>query len=275
MQGKNGLRKLMVGTPGSAGPNPARVYDFLLGGKNNFAPDRAAANRLIADKPELPANVRANRAFLVRAVRYLAMEAGIRQFLDIGTGLPSGDNTHEVAQAAVPECRIVYVDNDPTVLVHARALLVSTPQGTTDYLHADLRAPDTILAGAAATLDFSQPVAIMLLGILYLIEDSEDPYGIVANLMAAAVPGSYLAISHPASDIHPEGASKAAQRYAKLLHIRQTNRTRAEVLRFFDELDLVDPGVVQLNKWRPDPDDAEPEYEISSWAGVAWKPRSG
>ncbi len=183
--------------------HPARVYDYWLGGKDNFAADREAAERVLAVSPGLRFRVRANRAFLARSVRYLAGEAGIRQFLDIGTGIPSANNTHEVAQSVAPDARIVYVDNDPIVLVHARALLTGTEQGRTAYIEGDLRDTQTILEQAARTLDFSQPVAIMLLGILHLISDSEDPYGIVARLVDAVPAGSYLAISHPASDIHP------------------------------------------------------------------------
>ena len=183
--------------------HPARVYDYWLGGKDNFAADREAAERVLAVSPGLRFRVRANRAFLARSVRYLAADAGIRQFLDIGTGIPSANNTHEVAQSVAPDARIVYVDNDPIVLVHARALLTGTEQGATAYIEADLRDTADILAQAARTLDFSQPVAIMLLGILHLISDSEDPYRIVAQLVDAVPPGSYLAISHPAIDIHP------------------------------------------------------------------------
>jgi hypothetical protein len=253
-------------------PNPARVYDALLGGKDNYAADRAVADRLAAAKPALRANVRANRAYLGRVVRYLAAEAGIRQFLDLGTGLPSLDNTHEVAQRSAPESRIVYVDNDPVVLAHARALLVSTTaEGAAAYLSADIRDPEPILEEAAKTLDFGQPVAIMLLGVLYMIPDSDRPYEKVAAYLNAMVPGSYLAISHPASDVDAEAAAEAARQYDNSLPTTQTNRNRAEVTRFFDGLELLEPGVVQLNKWRPDPDDVGPGIEISSWAGLGRK----
>jgi hypothetical protein len=256
----------------TAEANPARVYDALLGGKDNYAADRAVAARLAAAKPALLANVRANRAFLGRVVRYLAGEAGIRQFLDIGTGLPALDNTHEVAQRAAPETRVVYVDNDPVVLAHARALLVSSTPGATAYLHADLRNPGAILAEAAQTLDLSQPVAVMLLGVLYMVPDADEPYAVVARLMEAAVPGSYLAISHPASDVDADSAAEAARRYDSMLPTTQTNRTRDQVTRFFDGLQLQEPGVVQLNKWRPDPGGAGLGIEISSWGGLARKP---
>lgn len=253
-------------------PNPARVYDALLGGKDNYAVDRDVADRLAAAKPALLANVRANRRFLGRAARYLAGQAGVRQFLDLGTGLPNQDNTHEVAQRTAPNSRIVYVDNDPVVLAHARALLTSTPGGATDYLDEDIRNPEVILARAAATLDFSKPIAVMLLGVLYMIPDSDRPYDIVATVMDAMVPGSYLVISHPASDVDAEAAAEAARQYDASLPTTQTNRTREQVKRFFGGLELLDPGVVQLNRWRPDPGDPDPGMEISSWAGLARKP---
>jgi hypothetical protein len=179
--------------------HPARVYDYWLGGKDNFAPDRVAGDRVLAVTPGLRYRVRANRAFLGRTVRYLAAEAGVRQFLDLGTGIPSADNTHEVAQRVAPQARVVYVDNDPIVLRHAQALLRSAPGGVTTYIEADLRDPQPILRQAAATLDFSQPVAVMLLGVLHLVSDAEDPWRIVTELMAAVSPGSYLVISHPPS----------------------------------------------------------------------------
>ena len=198
--------------------HPARVYDYWLGGKDNFAADREAAERVLAVAPGLRFRVRANRAFLGRATRYLAAEAGIRQFLDIGTGIPTGDNTHEVAQRAAPDARVVYVDNDPIVLLHAQALLRSTPQGSTAYIQADLRDPGLILDQAAGVLDFGQPVAVMLLGVLHLIQDSEDPWGIVARLMAATPAGSYLTISHPAIDIHHGPGDRAAGLQRARLH---------------------------------------------------------
>ncbi len=256
----------------SSRANPARVYDALLGGKDNFAVDRQVAAKLAAAKPALLANVRANRAFLGRATRHLAAEAGIRQFLDIGTGLPNLDNTHEVAQRIAPESRIVYVDNDPSVLAHARAILVSRPEGATAYLHADLRDPDKILDEAARTIGFGQPMAVMLLGILYMIPDADLPYQVVSRLVDALAPGSFLVISHPASDVDPEAAAEAARTYDTNLPTSQTNRTQSEVTRFFDGLRLLEPGVVPLNRWRPDPNDREPRIEISSWGGVGYKP---
>jgi S-adenosyl methyltransferase len=250
--------------------HPARVYDYWLGGKDNFATDREAAERVLAVAPGLRFRVRANRAFLGRATRFLAADAGIRQFLDIGTGIPTGDNTHEVAQRAAPSSRVVYVDNDPVVLLHAQALLRSSPEGATDYLQADLRDPDLILDRAAATLDFRQPVAVMLLGVLHLVQDSEDPWGIVARLMAAVPPGSYLTISHPAIDTHT--AQAEAQRiYNERVSTPQTLRTRDQVARFFTGLELIEPGLVQVHQWRPDPDDFAPEGVVSAHGAVGRK----
>ncbi len=250
--------------------HPARVYDYWLGGKDNFAADREAAERVLAVTPGLRQRVRANRAFLARAVRYLATEAGIRQFLDIGTGIPSANNTHEVAQAVAPDSRIVYVDNDPIVLVHARALLVGTPEGATQYVEGDLRQPEAILA-TARSIDFDRPVALLLIGILHLIQDAEGPYEIVAELMAALPAGSYLAISHPALDIHP-GQEEAQRRYNERVSTPQTLRTEPEVARFFAGLDLVPPGVVYVHNWRPDASDPVPPGGVSAYGGVARKP---
>ena len=252
--------------PGAGGPapeidtsvaHPARVYDYWLGGTNNYAADREAAERVLAVTPGLRFRVRANRAFLARAVRYLVAEAGIRQFLDIGTGIPSADNTHEVAQSVAPDARIVYADNDPIVLAHARALLASAPQGSTQYIHGDVRAPAAIVQAATQTLDLARPTALMLLGILHLVQDSEDPYRIVNELMGALAPGSYLVISHPASDIRPAQA-EAQKRYNERVSTPQTLRTRDEVARFFTGLEMVPPGLVYVHTWRPDPADLAP-----------------
>jgi O-methyltransferase involved in polyketide biosynthesis len=272
MSDRGGLNEVSaVAAPDRHQANPARVYDYLLGGKNNYAADRRAGEELKKAKPDLVPNVLASRAFLVRAVRHLTGAAGIGQFLDIGTGLPASNPTHEVAQQAAPTAKVVYVDNDPAVLVHAQALLTSTGAGSCTFVEADLRDPEHILRLARDTLDFSRPVAVMLLGILYLITDEEDPYGIVRQLMAATAPGSYLLILHPASDIHADQAARAAGRYARRTGIAQTNRSHADVARFFDGLELMEPGVVQANRWRPIRDeDARPE--LSNWAGVGRKP---
>jgi len=250
--------------------HPARVYDYWLGGSSNFPADREAAGRVLAATPGLRSRVRANRAFLVRAVRYLAAEAGIRQFLDIGTGIPAANNTHDVAQAVAPDARIVYADNDPIVLAHATSLLAGSPEGATQYIDGDLRDASVILRAAAGTLDFTRPAALMLVGILHLIQDSEDPYRIVASLMDALPPGSYLVISHPASDINASQA-EAQRRYNERVSTPQTLRTRDEVARFFEGLDLVPPGIVYVHAWRPDPGDVPPEGGVSAYGGVARK----
>jgi hypothetical protein len=251
--------------------HPARVYDYWLGGKDNFAADREAARRVLAAQPGIRFGVRANRAFLRRVVCYLAAEAGVRQFLDIGTGIPTQENTHQVAQAVAPGARIVYVDNDPIVLLHARALLSSSPEGATDDIDADLRDPVSILERAAATLDYGEPVALMLLLILHLIPDEADPYAIVARLLDALPRGSYLAVSHPAGDIQPDAAAEAVRRYNELVSVPQRRRTHREVCRFFDGLELLEPGVVQLHEWRP-AGELVPPKAVSSHGGVGRKP---
>ena len=251
--------------------HPARIYNYWLGGKDNYEADREAGELAVRYNPNILPGVRANRAFLRRAVQFLAGEAGIRQFLDIGTGIPAAGNTHEVAQRVAPDARVVYVDNDPIVLLHAQALLRSTPEGATTYLQADLRDPGAILDRAASLLDFGQPVAVMLLGVLHLIQDDEDPWGIVARLMEAMPPGSYLTISHPAIDIHKSQAN--AQRvYNERVATPQTLRTREQVARFFAGLELVDPGLVQVHQWRPGPGDFAPEGTVSAHGAVARKP---
>ena len=229
----------------------ARVHDYWLGGKDNFAADRAAGDAVAAAYPDILMSVRANRAFLARVVRYLAGEAGIRQFLDIGTGIPAADNTHEVGQSVAPSCRVVYVDYDPVVLLHAQALLTSSPQGAVDYIDADLRDPQTILEQAARTLDFSRPVAVILIAIMHLIGDQDDPYRIVRQLMAAVPAGSYLALSQVASDIDAEQIAESGRRYNPLARENLRFRSHAEILRFFDGLELVEPGLVPVPCWRP------------------------
>ena len=248
----------------------ARVYNYWLGGKDYFAADRAAGEQAIKAFPNIVLSARANRAFLARAVRFLAGEAGIRQFLDIGTGIPSANNTHEVAQAVAPDSRIVYVDNDPVVLTHARALLTSDPAGATEYLDADLREPRQILAGAARLLDYSRPVAVMLMAILQHLDDADDPLKVVAGLMGAMPPGSYLALSHPAKDIDAEAMAKMADSLNKMMAEKVTFRDRPAVARFFDGLELVEPGMVQASKWRP-ANEAEAASPAALWAGVARK----
>jgi len=249
----------------------ARIYNYWLGGKDNYAADREAAEQAIAANPGIVTDVRANRAFLARAVRYLAAECGIRQFLDIGTGLPTASNTHQVAQAADPASRVVYVDNDPVVLVHARALLTSTPEGETAYLEADLRDTSAILQAAAQTLDFGQPIALMLLIILHLIPDEDDPYGIVSTLVQALPVGSYLVLAHPASDIRAAKMAEMTRRVnERMSGPKATMRDRAVITRFFDGLQLLEPGVVQPQQWRPDPGSLSPP-QVTAWCGVAQK----
>ena len=251
--------------------HPARVYDYWLGGKDHFEADRIAAEEVIAVRPTIIRDIRANRAFLGRAVRFLAGEAGVRQFLDIGTGIPSAGNTHEVAQAVAPESRIVYVDNDPIVLAHARALLTSTGEGACAYLDADLKDTGKILEEAARTLDFSQPVAVLFVGVLHLVSAEEDPYGIMAEMVGATVPGSYLALTQPAKDINADEVAEGARRYNERVKVPQTRRTHAETLRFFDRLQVVPPGLVQCHRWRPDPGATGLNENVSAWGGVARK----
>jgi hypothetical protein len=248
-------------------PHPARVYDYWLGGKDNYEADRVAAREVIAAMPNILPTARANRAFLRRAVQYLVEEAGIRQFLDIGTGLPTAHNTHEVAQQIAPESRIVYVDNDPIVLAHARALLTSSPEGATAYLEADARDPEKILHEAARTLDFSQPVAVILLAIMQFIPDSDGPFQIVSRLMDAVPPGSYLAMSNATLDFDPSG-SPGADLYNARVAARLTPRTRTQIARFFDGLDLVEPGLVPLPQWHAL---ASPTQQVSLYAAVGRK----
>ena len=250
----------------------ARVYDFWLGGKDNFAADREVAERVAAAYPDVLVAVRAQRAFLARAVHFLVTQAGIRQFLDIGTGLPSANNTHQVAQAAAPQSRVVYVDNDPIVLSHARVLLTGSPEGATTYIDADLRATSTIVEQAAGVLDFGQPVAVMLLGILQGIPDQDEPGAIVARLMEAVAPGSYLAISQIAGDVAADEVEEGVQRYNEQAAVSVAARTHAEVCGFFAGLDLIEPGVVQVHRWRPGTGDPGSGRDLAIYAGLGRKP---
>jgi S-adenosyl methyltransferase len=245
-----------------AGPLPfdtsvahqARIYDYLLGGKDNYAADRAAAEAWREIDPDIVFGARANRAFLGRAVRYLAAEAGICQFLDIGTGIPTAGNTHQVAQAIAPESRVVYVDYDPIVLAHARALLTSSEEGATDYIDADLRDTGTILTQAAGLLDFTRPVAVTLIAVLHAIPDSDDPFAIVAALMDAVPSGSYLALTHSASDLlGVEQRQGLEDVNSRMIQQQFTYRSREQVARFFAGMDLMAPGLVRVEEWRPDP----------------------
>jgi hypothetical protein len=251
----------------------ARVQDYWLGGKDHFEADRIAGDEAIAQLPDMVASVRNTRAFLGRSVRFLTQEKGIRQFLDVGTGIPTAANTHEVAQRIAPESRIVYVDNDPMVLAHARALLTSSPEGKCSYIDADICEPEKIVSSAAEVLDFTKPVGVVLMAVLQFVPDDNDPYGLVRRLMATVPGGSYLVISHPASDIQAAAMAGMATRLNELMAQRVKPRSKAEVTAFFDGLDLVDPGVIRCPEWRPDrPEDAAGKSTM--WGGVAQKPPS-
>ena len=253
-------------------PHIARVYDYWLGGKDNFAADRVMGERTLQAYPNLVYSVRANRAFLVRTVRFLAGQ-GIRQFLDIGTGIPTANNTHEVAQRIAPDSRIVYVDNDPVVLSHAKALLKSTPEGACAYIDADLRDPDAILAAAADTLDFTKPVAVMLIAVMHFVGDDAQASAIMRRLTAACAPGSYVALSHAASDIDAAQMAEMVRRLNESTAEKTTLRDRAGVTRLFDGLELVGPGVIRAAEWRPDTD-LEAASPAALWGGVARKPEA-
>jgi hypothetical protein len=253
-------------------PHSARFWNYLLGGKDNYAVDREAAEQVLAHMPELGDGARADRGFLTRAVRYLVGEAGIRQFLDIGTGLPTANNTHEVAQRFAPETRIVYVDNDPIVMAHAKALLTSSPEGVTAYIHADLRQPDEILGEAARTLDFTQPIALMLLGVLNFVVDDDEAYDVVARLVAALQPGSYVVISHPTPEVDPDKIRAGVEMWNSSGGAQMTIRSRTELTRFFTGLELLEPGVVSDSLWRPEPTDIGEPAPVYHFGGVARKP---
>jgi hypothetical protein len=248
----------------------ARMQNYWRGGKDNFAADRAAAEHAMAAYPDLVSSVRANQAFLARSVRYLAGEAGIRQFLDIGTGLPAAGSVHEIAQDVAPTCRVVYVDNDPIVLAHARALLASSPPGSTSYVDADVRDTSCVLEQAAAALDFSEPVAVILVSVLHMVEDHEDPHAIVARLMDAVPAGSFLVLTHIASDLEPEAMAEMARRVNQHVAQPTTPRDYATVARFFAGLELVPPGVVRVPEWRPSSAEAAASPS-TQWGGVGRK----
>ena len=282
------------GKPGSGGPgatartgidatvpHSARIWNYWLGGKDNYPIDREVGNEFLTIFPGQADIARQSRAFLGRVVRYLAAEAGIRQFLDIGTGLPTADNTHQVAQRVAPESRIVYVDNDPLVLVHARALLTSSPEGACDYIDADLHDPDKILREAARTLDFARPVAVMMLGILGHIPDEDDPQEIVARLVGRLSPGSYLVINDGTNVLHGRAGGEQAEdsararaiaRYAEASGVPYYLRTPERIGGFFAGLELVDPGVVSVSQWRAEPGPFGPPPMVDAFCGVGRKP---
>ncbi len=248
----------------------ARIYNYWLGGKDHYPVDREMGEQIRAVLPGIVEMARDQRAFLVRMVTYLAREAGIRQFLDIGTGLPTANNTHEVAQRVAPEARIVYVDNDPVVLVHARALLTSTPEGATDYIDADLREPDKILQGAARTLDFTQPVAITLLGVVHHVTDTDQAHAIVQRLLDAVPSGSYLVISHTTSTVTGAAMEEAVRLWNEAGSVPIVIRSPKELAGFFERLELVEPGVVSTTRWRPDP--GTDRDEVDEYCAVGRKP---
>jgi hypothetical protein len=249
-------------------PQTARIWNYILGGKDNFAVDRQVGEQIIESFPAFARDARLARAFLSRAVRYLAGEAAVGQFLDIGTGLPTANNTHEVAQSVTPNARIVYVDNDPLVLVHARALLTSSPEGVTDYVDADMRNPAQILREASKTLDFDKPVALMLMGILGHIESDEEARGIVTRLMAGLPSGSYFAM-YDSSDTSEE-VREAARIWNISANPKYHLRSLDRITSFFDGLELVDPGVVRTTEWRPETD--EPPVVVDQYCAIGRKP---
>jgi O-methyltransferase involved in polyketide biosynthesis len=249
-------------------PHSARVWNYWLGGKDNFAADRATGDQVLKVYPQIVEIARASRAFLARAVTYLAGDAGVRQFLDIGTGLPTADNTHQVAQRVAPQARIVYVDNDPLVLTHARALLTSSDEGATDYVDADMHDPARILDEAARTLDLTQPTAVMLLGILGYVPDYDQARSIVRHLMDAMPSGSFLVVN----DGTETAGAGAANRTANQAGLPYNLRTRDQFAGFFDGLDLVEPGVVSSPRWRPSTGSMDDQPQMAVFCGVARKP---
>ena len=250
----------------------ARFWNYLLGGRDNYPVDRRAAEEILTFIPSLRDTVRAERGFLIRAVQYLVEPEEICQFLDIGTGLPTANNTHEVAQANAPQSRIVYVDNDPLVLAHARALLTSTPEGATDYLHVDVRDPETILRQAAQTLDFAQPVALMLLGILNFVTDTDEAHTIVTRLLRELPSGSYLVISHPTAEVDGEAMHQAMRHWNESGAAPIVSRTPQQLIDFFDGLELLEPGVVSCSRWRPEQTVFGVPAEVFHFCGVGRKP---
>ncbi|MEU9265088.1 SAM-dependent methyltransferase [Streptomyces sp. NPDC048251] len=254
-------------------PHTARIWNYWLGGRDNYEVDRATGDRIRELHPGIGAYARADRLFLGRAVQHLVTEAGVRQFLDIGTGLPTADNTHEVAQRLAPDSRTVYVDNDPLVLAHARALLTSTPEGRTDYLDEDLRNVDALLEHASKTLDFDAPVALMLLGVVIFVGDDEDPYGLVRRLVDRLPAGSHLVLSHTVTSPAMPDVDEAVTFWNEHGTPKLTQRTPKDVARFFDGLELLEPGVVSCSRWRPQDiaGGAEPD-EVAMFGGVARKP---
>jgi len=251
--------------------NAARIWNYWLGGKDNYPVDRLVGSQISAAMPEIVDAARAERGFLVRTVRHLVTDTGIYQFLDIGTGLPTANNTHEVAQASAPQCRIVYVNNDPLILAHARALLTSTPEGATDYVDADPRDPDKILPQAARALDFTQPIALMLLGTVEHVLDNNEAYALANRLMDALPSGSYLALCSLATEVRSEAINKVVHQWNKSVTPTIKARSRQELIRFFDRLELLEPGVVSASQWRPEAAEREAPVEVCKFSGVGRK----
>ena len=251
--------------------NAARMWNYWIGGKDNFRADREAGEQVLEAMPALPVVAQMLRRFLITSVDELSA-AGVRQFLDIGTGLPTADNTHDVAQRAAPESRIVYVDHDPVVISHARALLTSSAAGKTDYIQADLRDWPAISAAAQRTLDFSRPVAVLLIAVLHFILDEEDPRRLISRMMADLAPGSYLVIAHAASDIQAGTAAAMAQSYNATSSLTITPRDGATVARFFDGLEMVSPGLMPLDQWRGSGPATTAESGLSCYCGIGRKP---
>lgn len=250
----------------------ARVWNYWLGGTDHHPVDVLVGDRVRAMYPSIGEVARADRAFLARAVRHLAGEAGIRQFLDIGTGLPTADNTHDLAQRIAPDSRIVYVDNDLTVLAHARSLLTSTPEGATHYVHADVRAPRTLCRAAAGTLDFTRPVAVMLLGVLNFVVDTEEARSVVRELVDAVPSGSHVALTHPTLELGGEGNADAMRFWNENAKPPIVARSRDEIASFVDGLELVEPGIVSCARWRADPAGGELPPQVAQFGLIARKP---
>ncbi|GAB3672090.1 SAM-dependent methyltransferase [Streptomyces sparsus] len=253
-------------------PHSARMWNHWLGGKDNYEVDRAAGDQIRELHPGILDYARADRAFLGRAVRHLTQDLGIRQFLDIGTGLPTADNTHEVAQRAAPESRIVYVDNDPLVLTHARALLTSTAEGATDYIDADLHDPEAILREAAKTLDLTKPTAVMLLGIVMFVADTDRARAIIRELVDAVPSGSYLVLSHTITAPGLTDVDEAVKFWNSVGTPKLMQRTPEEVASFFEGMELLEPGVVSCSRWRPEPTPFGEPDDVAFYCGVARKP---
>ncbi|WP_077063115.1 SAM-dependent methyltransferase [Streptomyces sp. MP131-18] len=247
----------------------ARVWDYWLGGREHYLVDRQVGDQVRGMYPQIPQVARADREFLVRAVRFLAEGAGVRQFLDIGTGLPTAQNTHEVAQGAAPDARVVYVDNDPLVLAHARALLVGGPEGATDYVEADVREPEAVLSGAAKTLDLGRPVAVMLLGVLNFVLDTNEAVRVVDRLLEAVPPGSYLVLTHPTLELGGEANAAAMGFWNAHASPPITARSRSEVSRLLHRVELLPPGLVPCTHWRPA---GEPDRAVAQFGAVGRKP---